>query len=403
MDEAGFGGEAEASIRRQPLLEQNVGEDGVVAVGEDSDGKITATTNAGETVIKDEGASDSPTMTEAEERKFVFDVQRTQQRFLINEQEMQTLLQQYESLLQTNNQGSSEISNDSISEVLEMFDLYYEELLSTLDDLAQDLNRFPEDKIGETVLDNLLEIMTRVEGIRRKKDILFVKNSKASPIIEASSTTAIDNAIIQLAENGDFTPESLTEIKTKIQQIEEYAGMTLDSFVELNEGSNLETFLQFLYDPVHSRGRDGNTFKFGKFDNDDSQSAELIPLPIFRALFAESRGVGKALAIAAKEINPEWANSSSNRGDLETLKDSDNPALLKKVLLELYQSQMNSGDKREEKIHLFKLHFGTALITGEPVMNKDSDGYLNSSSFLYFVDMMQNEGNKLDKLWDIEN
>ena len=400
---------AEQQLKKTPK-ENDDG--GVVAVGADekTGNTVVTTGENGRLTVRDGQAKDGvgdatidDTPDEPPQKQF-----QSVEEFVTALQEAETFLRAQETvLLDLIKQIEAGLKNQdkiqSIDDLSDLFDLKYKQVSQLSERLKDGLYDYPTDNVY-TASEQTFNLINKIEDLLKKKDdlmmerdIRWLKESGLGEVLSSDSNEGVKSALDGLAADGTYSADQIENTKKRFKQVQEFAGMTLDTFIKLNEGSSLETFLAFLYDPINTGGKEGAgyNFNFGQHELADGSKADLIPLPQFRVKFKEITTVAKALALSAEKINPDWA--LTNRAKLEELKTSGDPKALKELMLELYTKYMVNSDKRDENMVQFRFHFGTALFGGEK--NK----FLDDASFGFFVQNMKNGGEELSKFWDVKN
>lgn len=410
MNEDQSAAAAAAAAEQQLQKTANENDDGVVSVAADGEtGNTVVTTGEnGELTVGDGQAEDGvddatiddtpdepPQKQFQSEDEFIIALQNAEQFLQTHDQILSVAISQIEEGLQ------SQASIQSIDDLSDLFDLNYKQVSQLSERLKDGLYDYPTDNVY-TASEQTFNLINKIEDLLKKKDdlmmerdIRWMKESGLGEVLSSDSNEGVDNVLDGLAADGTYSADQIENTKKRFEQVQEFAGMTLDTFIKLNEGSSLETFLAFLYDPINTGGKEGAgyNFNFGQHELADGSKADLIPLPQFRVKFKEAKTVAKALALSAEKINPDWA--LSNRDKLEDVKLSGDPKVLKDLMLDMYTKLMVNSDKRDENTIQFRLHFGTSLFGGEK--NK----FLDDSSFGFFVQNMKNGGEELSRFWDI--
>lgn len=293
---------------------------------------------------------------------------------------------------------TSEQNPDLLQQAFSDFDGLYDSFRQILDDLSGGVNQFGPDsgsKIEVEVsqkTDEVLLIARNLENLRQKKDLVFLRNSELKEALKSPSLEGAENGIEGVVNADGQSKERADALKKKLRDVLSFSDKGLDFFIQLNEGSSVDTFLAFLVDPIHTRGRDGQRLKFGTTEVDGVQ-VENIPLPFFREMFKDVRVVAAALEKSARKINPEWGAKNSER--LFKLKENPDKKEVKAFLLEMVAELFTDSSQREQNIKNFKLNFATELV------NDGSSYTLDNASYLFFMEQMLNNGKQLDKLWGI--
>lgn len=326
--------------------------------------------------------------------------QLTQETFLQHIDEGRDFLLQKEGSLNTLYE-KMEKNKDNVQLFLEdaqTFDFQYAETVDKIESVGTQLNFFESKHQKEEIkhlyekIDSLLAIQQRIDLIHQKKELVFVAHTGLG---EALKSQSIEDAKNKIREKigVDVTAEKAEKINRQLEDALNFTSVSIDALIKLNEGSSVETFLSFLIDPVGTRGRDGLSFGTSEFDG---VSYENVPLPLFRELLSNPRAVGAALESSIKRINETWAGSNGELlQKIKDLKDDDKGSLkdlLVKMTKELF---IDSGESDKNK-QAFRREFGSALM-GE----KDKKFYLDDKSMLFFIEQIQDDGEKLAKLWNI--
>lgn len=366
---------------------QNTGGNTTVSDG----GKVNEGYQNGEILdVKDEQPSTEVQRTESE---FAIELQNAEQFLLDKEAELKALVD-----------VASSVQEVKLN--ISKFDQIYQQTLAKLDSLKYDVNKYENSEEISQLVDKMLEVQRRIEVLRVKNDLIFLQNSNIRSVMQATSNQELEEALTTIETNAEesenennYDPhakDQVNRIRKSLIRAQELAGMSVDKFIELNEGSSVDTLFQFLFSPLDTNGKNGVPLRFGKKELGDTQ-AENISLPSFRSkLLSEPQSISKALAIAASKIHPDWAGQSENKAQLESIKTSGDLQATKDLLVKMYTELMVTSDKRDENKTNFRLHFGTALF------NDGTDKYLNDASFSFFESIMKNNGEELDKLWKLK-
>ncbi len=292
----------------------------------------------------------------------------------------------------------SEQNPDLLQQAFSDFDEIYASFKQIIGDISGGINQFGPGTgsgIEDTVFqktDEVLLTARALEHLRQKKDLVFLRNSELKDSLQSETIKDAEDKIDGVVQERGGSEEDSSKLKKKLREALEFSDKSIDFFIDLNKGSSVDTFLAFLVDPIHTRGRDGQRLKFGTTEVDGVQ-VENIPLPFFREMFKDVRVVATALEKSARKINPEWGAKNSER--LFKLKENPDKKEVKVFLLEMVAELFTNSSQREQNIKNFRLNFATELV------NDGSSYTLDGTSFSFFMEQMMNNGQQLDKFWGI--
>jgi hypothetical protein len=238
-----------------------------------------------------------------------------------------------------------------------------------------------------------LLITLRNELIILKKEIQ--KGMDPVGLLKATSESELEDKVTGAVDNGDITQEEADHFRKRMNEVQDYADMRIDDFIMWNEGSSLDTFIDFLLNPTGIKGKDGEPLKFGK--SEAFPDAENMPLMVFRDRFNSPKGVAKALKNSAASINPTWQknNFDAINEAVETAEKGSNKetaALIQKMFKDLFIDDTANRDENQKQ---FRLHFATALDVG-----RSGESFMNDAAFKYFQEQVT-DSEKLNNLWNI--
>lgn len=248
------------------------------------------------------------------------------------------------------------------------------------------------DKVAEKFKDNEIAHRSFIELQKIEIDVQKTKLSIAEfldPKVSLSpeSEEEFNEMINDWAGDDPLKQEQVARVDKLMNSLE----IGFDAFIELNKGSDLGTFISFLFDPVGTRGKDGQPLNFAGVEIDDPD-IEQVDEGTFKEKFKSPNKAILALVASASKINPDWA--AAKESDLRDLYNNRDKKLLKELILSLYR-EVTRSDKPEESKKKFKFYFTTILIgDGNPQT-------MGENAFNYFERQMDNEGEKLDELWAI--
>ena len=92
-----------------------------------------------------------------------------------------------------------------------------------------------------------------------------------------------------------------------------------------------------------------------------------------------------------RKMNPEW--SDVNDVKLKELEEEQDPALLKELLLDVFDKLLENNEDKTTNRQKFRLNFATELLGGAEAR------FMDDKSFDFFVEQVGGGGEKLDNLW----
>jgi hypothetical protein len=292
------------------------------------------------------------------------------------------------------------LSNDFINKaatdkLFADFDTAYSEAVQKINEINPGHIDLEQNFELDNLFSTILETQQSIDFINSKKDLLYLQTTEFSALQNSTSNEKIVDEIGNLEHSGSITPQEAQKLKTKLEKVQDFASISFDRFVELNEGSSLDTFLSFLIDPVRTKGKTGESLNFGRSNlGEEIGNVEVVPLHLFRSLFTESKKVGAVLKTVADKVDQSFR---SEHGELfDSLGKGENPAKNKEALLLIFNKLLVNNEQSDEKIKYFRVHFATAL-TGE-----SENQYMDDASFAFLVDNLKDGGEKLDSLWGIK-
>lgn len=316
------------------------------------------------------------------------------QEFLLDKSKvLNDLISKIEGVLELNEDvaglDSDYAKNAIINKLFDEFQEIYVGCRDKIHVVEQGIRAFPDEPRIEEFIGTIREI----ESLRFRKDEAVILASEFKDLLRSNSNENIVENIDNLQESGDLSSEEANNLKVRLNQIQDFAGMTLDKFIEYNKGSSLETFLAFLVDPVGTTGK--KSLEFQTTNVEGFGEAEIVPVSLFRDLFADNKKVSSVLKKAMEKVDESWASNNSTA--LLEIESGRDPQKTKDMLIKIFNELLNNNEKKDEYVRKFRIHFATQLVEN----NENKLRYMDKSSFLFLIDNLKDGGSNLDSLWEL--